>query len=93
MRGDRASGANAWLKLGRADVALGDYARARPCLEHAQDLFRRTNDTLGVAAATNALARVVWLGGGEGGYDEAAADQAWDRMRTFLLAELPPTAD
>ncbi|MGH1502063.1 MAG: dienelactone hydrolase family protein [Acidimicrobiales bacterium] len=28
---------------------------------------------------------------GHGGYDEAAAAKAWDRMRAFLLAELPPT--
>ncbi|TNF22935.1 MAG: tetratricopeptide repeat protein [Deltaproteobacteria bacterium] len=71
ITGDVRLGATAWLKLAKAHRGLGDYVRARPCLHHATELYRRVNDIRGVAAALDQLAKVEWLEGGLGGYDDA----------------------
>jgi len=68
---DLRAGAGAWLNLGKAHLALGDYGAARECLAHAGELYRHVNHSLGVAAATDQLAKVFWLEGGQGALDQA----------------------
>ncbi len=64
-------GASAWLQLGVAHRALGNYASARECLEYAASLFRLTNNNRGASTTLDELGRVVWLQGGSGAYAEA----------------------
>lgn len=68
---DVPAGALAWLKLGRAHSSLGDYARARPCLNNALNLYRGCGDSAGIASAMEQVAKLAWLTGGEGAYDHA----------------------
>lgn len=93
LTGDQASGARAWLDLGRTNFALGDYGRARACLAHAERLYREANSSVGVAAAMEQLAKVVWLEGAPGGYDDALehARRSLDVRRR--LGEPTPIAD
>jgi len=83
ITGDVRLGATAWLKLAKAHRGHGDYVRARPCLHHATELYRRVNDIRGVAAALDQLAKVDWLEGGLGGYDDAVdcAERALEMRR------------
>ncbi|MCA9515472.1 MAG: tetratricopeptide repeat protein [Myxococcales bacterium] len=93
VTGDQEAGARAWIDLGRANFALGDYGRARACLAHAERLYREANSSVGVAAAMDQLAKVVWLEGAPGGYDDALehARRSLDVRRR--LGEPRPIAD
>ncbi|PKN56323.1 MAG: hypothetical protein CVU56_16500 [Deltaproteobacteria bacterium HGW-Deltaproteobacteria-14] len=93
ITGDMRLGATAWLKLAKAHRGLGDYVRARPCLHHATELYRRVNDIRGVAAALDQLAKVEWLEGGLGGYDDAVdcASRALEMRRR--LGKARPIAE
>ncbi|MCC6621357.1 MAG: AAA family ATPase [Deltaproteobacteria bacterium] len=71
VAGDPPRAAQAWLGLGRAYRGLGDYGKARTALGLASDVFRRINDSRGLGATLDQLARVHWLEGGEGGIDQA----------------------
>jgi|GEM_PF-1340027 len=71
LAGDSAAGANAWLRLGQVHRSRADYARARPCFQNALRLFRKLDDTQGIADALDEIAKLVWLRGGKGSYDEA----------------------
>ncbi len=64
-------GASAWLRLGRTHRSLGDYQRAQPCYQNALALYRKIGDRAGIAAAQDHLAKLVWLQGAEGAWDEA----------------------
>ncbi|MFO0747483.1 MAG: hypothetical protein U1F43_17730 [Myxococcota bacterium] len=73
VAGDQAAGAASWLGLGKAYRGLGDYGRARLALALASDLFRAQNDSRGLGATLDQLARVHWLEGGDGGTEQALA--------------------
>jgi len=73
VAGDAAIAADAWLGLGRAYRGLGEYMKARGALGLASDLFRRLNDSRGLGATLDQLARVHWLEGGDGGTEQALA--------------------
>lgn len=71
LAGDKDAGARSWLRLGQVHRARADYSRARPCFQNALRLYRSMDHTQGIADSLDEIAKLVWLQGSEGSYDEA----------------------
>jgi tetratricopeptide (TPR) repeat protein len=68
---DMPKGAEAYVCLGKALAAEGNYVDAAEMVSRARQLYEDLDDQEGVANALDALGRAIWLRGGPDAYAEA----------------------